>query len=75
MQQVTLKEADGQLSQLIDKALHGEEIVITQDSKPLVKLVPVQEIKPRRQPGSAQSIILHIAEDFDAPLDDFKDYE
>lgn len=35
-----------------------------------------QEAPPlkERQPGSAQHLLIYMAEDFDAPLEDFKDY-
>jgi prevent-host-death family protein len=38
---VTIKEAKAQLIELIHRAEQGEEIVITQDKQPKVKLVPV----------------------------------
>lgn len=31
--------------------------------------------KPRIQPGSMKGIVLRIADDFDAPLDEFKEYQ
>ena len=64
-------EAKAQLSTLVRKALPGEEIIIARDNKPLVKLVPVAV--QQRKPGSARGQVT-IAEDFDAPLDDFADY-
>nr|CAA9270866.1 hypothetical protein AVDCRST_MAG63-2922 [uncultured Armatimonadetes bacterium] len=73
MVQVTLEEAGAKLSQLIDEAGKGEEIVITRDNIAVAKLVSVPAEKPRPQFGSAKGLI-HMAEDFDAPLDDFKDY-
>ena len=51
----------------------GEEIVISRDNKPLLKLVPVGA-SIRRMPGSAKGEILYVADDFDAPLSDFADY-
>ena len=70
MHQVTLEEAGPRLPELIQEAQAGEEVVITQDSAALVKLVP---IKPRRKLGTATGQVW-MAEDFDAPLEDFKDY-
>ena len=46
--------------------------MIARDNKPLVKLVPVA-VKTRVQ-GTAKGVVT-IAPDFDAPLDDFADYE
>ena len=39
--QVTVQDAQAQLSDLIDAALAGEEIVIAKEGKPLVKLVAI----------------------------------
>lgn len=70
MQQITLTEASQHLSDLIEAALRGEEIVITKDEQPVVKLVP---FKRGRRAGSAKGLI-EISDDFDEPLEDFKDY-
>jgi prevent-host-death family protein len=74
MHQVTLQEAVGQLAVLIDEARSGGEVVITEDSKPSVKLVPVLEGKPRPKFGNAKDVLIFMADDFDAPLDEFQEY-
>ncbi|MBW4452515.1 MAG: type II toxin-antitoxin system prevent-host-death family antitoxin [Nostoc indistinguendum CM1-VF10] len=73
MQQITLAEASQNLPDLIEAALGGEEIIIIKDNQPLVKLTPVSPLKHRRQPGSAKGLIT-ISDDFDAPLEEFKEY-
>jgi prevent-host-death family protein len=73
MQQITLDEASQHLSDLIEAALGGDEIIIMKDNQPVVKLIPVLPVKHRRQPGSAKGLIT-ISDDFDEPLEDFKDY-
>jgi prevent-host-death family protein len=65
-------EAKANFSTLVRKALQGEEVVIARDNKPLLRLVPVGV--PSRAPGTAKGRIV-IADDFDAPLEDFADYE
>ena len=65
-------EAKAQFSTLVRKALQGEEVVIARDNKPLLKLVPMGVAA--RKPGSAKGKVV-IADDFDAPLADFADYE
>lgn len=75
MTRVTIHEAKTQLSRLIKQALEGEEIVIARGKEPLVKLVPLPEQRRARRIGGAQGLIEHMAEDFDAPLDAFKDYQ
>lgn len=73
MTQITLDEASQNLSDLIEAALGGEEIIIVKDNQPVVKLTPVLPVKRRRQPGSAKGLIT-IADDFDEPLEDFQEY-
>ena len=65
-------EAKAHFSTLVRKALRGEEVVIARDNKPLLRLVPVGV--PVRAPGSAKGRVV-IADDFDAPLEDFADYQ
>lgn len=74
MKQVTIHEAKTHLSKLINSALAGEEIIIAKGKKPLVKLVVLPEARSERRIGYAKDVILFMAEDFDAPLDDFQDY-
>ena len=45
MLQVDLKEASGNLPQLIARAVSGEDIIIVQDSKPIIRLVPIGEVE------------------------------
>jgi prevent-host-death family protein len=42
MQQFNIAEAKAHLSELVQKAMMGEEIVIARDNKPLAMLVPIQ---------------------------------
>jgi prevent-host-death family protein len=73
MSQTTIHEAKTHLSRLIKQALAGEEVVIAKRNKPLVKLVPVQARKTVPRFGGWEGEIW-MAEDFDEPLEDFKDY-
>ena len=73
---VTLEEAQARLPELIAAAVRGEEVVVTQDNQPTAKIVavPRQTEKPRPVFGSAKGVILYMADDFDAPLEDFEEY-
>jgi prevent-host-death family protein len=74
MTEVNIDEAKARLSELVNRALAGEEIVIARDHKPLVKLVTVASARAaNRKPGSAAGQV-KISEDFDAPLDEFSHY-
>ncbi len=73
MSQVELKKAQSQLPDLVKRATEGEEIVIVEDHQPRVQLVAIQKPRKKRTPGTAKGLI-EIAEDFDEPLEDFRDY-
>jgi len=75
---ITLEEAGSQLARLVQQINEsGEPVVLTQGDKPVARLVPVPDEpseRPRPRFGSAKGLILHMADDFDAPLDDFAEY-
>jgi prevent-host-death family protein len=74
MGQFNIAEAKSHLSELVQRALLGEDIVIAKDNKPMIRLVPVLPRHSARAPGSAKGMVSHMAPDFDATPDDFKDY-
>ena len=67
MKQVNIHEAKTHLSQLLTRALLGEEIVIAKAGKPLVRLVPVEEPLQDRVLGQ-DSGLFTVPEDFNDPL-------
>ena len=75
---VSEEQAVKQLSALIDLALQGEEIIITRQDQPVTQLVSVQKAVPSEKPqarfGSGKGTLLYMAPDFNAPLEDFKEY-
>lgn len=73
MYQIELEEAKARIASLLQSALNGEEIVITQDARPVLKLVPIATAKVRRRSGSAKGLIT-MSDDFDEPLEDFAEY-
>ncbi len=62
--QVNTHEAKTQLSQLIERAAAGEEIVIAKAGKPMARLVPYRERRGPRTPGLWRGRV-HLAPDFD----------
>lgn len=66
---VPLNEAKTRLSELIRRVEAGEEIVIRRGSTPVARLIP--EPTMRIQPPGALRGRIEIAEDFDAPLEEF----
>jgi antitoxin (DNA-binding transcriptional repressor) of toxin-antitoxin stability system len=72
---ITVEEAQATLKELIGKLAPGDEIVITDNQQPVARLIaaPGPPRKPR-QPGTLKGTVLYMAPDFDAPLEDFKEY-
>lgn len=73
MQPMYVEEAQTRLADLIGEASRGHEVVIARSDGVAVRLVPVA---PAARPrfGSGRGMFT-MAEDFDAPLDDFAAYE
>ena len=75
MPTVTIQEAQAQLPDLIHRLSDGDELVITENNQPVAKLA--RTVAPKQQwpckAGSAKGKIW-MAPDFDAPLEDFKEY-
>ena len=69
MDTVNLYEAKTNLSQLVERAAAGEEIVIAKAGRPMARLVPLQIRLTPREPGLLKGMIT-IGADFDAPLPD-----
>ena len=70
MTHMDLDKAKDHLPELVEQAVSGEEVLITKDSQPLVRLVAVKALPRGRHFGSAKGLIV-VAQDFDAPLADF----
>jgi prevent-host-death family protein len=72
MTEVGVHEAKTHLSKLLERALAGEEIVITRSGEPVARLVPVQR---KRKPnfGYGKGTIT-MSEDFDEIPEGFEDY-
>jgi prevent-host-death family protein len=64
-----LYEAKTNLSQLVDRAAAGEEIIIAKNGVPWARLMPLAAQDLPRQPGGWEGQV-YIAEDFDSPLPD-----
>lgn len=79
MSTVTLAEARVHLVELLQSLKQGDEIVITENDRAIARVLPARSEKsggaaaPRKLGFLAGSVI-HMADDFDAPLDDMRDY-
>jgi len=66
-------EAKTHFSRLLDEVEAGHRIIITRHGKPVAEISPTLK-KKRARRGCAKGPGFYMAPDFDAPLDDFKDY-
>jgi len=74
MQTIDVNQAKQHFPELIEQTISGDEVVITQEGQPVVRLVAM--IKPPRKQrrfGSARGLI-KMADDIGEPLEDFKEY-
>jgi antitoxin (DNA-binding transcriptional repressor) of toxin-antitoxin stability system len=73
MSSVTLAEAQARLPQLIAELPPGAAITITDQGQPVAQVKKVERTSWPCTAGSAAGKI-RLAPDFDAPLEDFKEY-
>ena len=74
---ITIDEAQANLKDLIHQLAPGEEVIITENEQPVAKLMNQQPISMRATrpgPGLCRGMITYMAPDFDAPLEDMKEY-
>ena len=76
MSVVSIQQAQNELASLIHQVSAGDEVIITENDRPVARLVPAGAPPPRkpRQPGTLRGSVLYMAPDFDAPLSDFQEY-
>ncbi len=67
MRQINIHEAKTHLSQLVEDAARGEEIVIAKAGKPVARLLGLAAAPAPRRTGLLKGRI-RIGADFDAPL-------
>ena len=69
-QVVNIHEAKTHLSRLLERVRQGEEIVLAKAGTPIARLVPVERMRPEREPGLLKQLGLDIemGDDFFEPL-------
>ena len=70
---VDLTDAPQQLRELVDEAARSGEVVLTRGGEAVAKIIPLQSARAPRRRGSARGMI-HMADDFDATPEDFREY-
>lgn len=75
MATVSIQEAQANLSELIHRLTPEEEVVITEDDQPVARLLAAAGApRPPHRLGTLRGTVLYMAPDFDATLEDFKEY-
>ena len=64
--QVNMLEAKSQLSKLVKAALAGEDVVIANHGKPMVRLVKLAD-RPKTRGYGAWKGLIEMADDWDSP--------
>jgi len=70
---VDLTSGPPRLRELVEEAVRTGEVVLTRGGEAVAKIVSLHHGRVARRPGSARGLI-HMAADFDATPEDFKDY-
>ena len=73
MSSVTIEEAHDKLKELIHNLGPGDEVLITENDRPVAKLVPAPPERPRPLPGRCKGMLTIIVED-EEHLEHFKEY-
>lgn len=81
---ISVEQAQIDLARMLEQVAAGDEVVITRDGRPLARVTAVPQENgnsassdahtPGDPIGWGKGLITYIAPDFDAPLDDFKEY-
>ncbi len=64
--QFNIHEAKTNLSRIVERAEHGEEIIISRAGTPVAKVVPLSRAAQRTGRGSLRGKLV-LAEDWDSP--------
>lgn len=67
MKTVNIYDAKTQFSQLVDKAAAGDDVIVSRNGKPVVRITRLEEAKRRIKFGTLKGKI-KVKADFDAPL-------
>ena len=70
---VNMHDAKSNLSRLVKRAASGEDILIANRGKPIAKLTRITE-RRKTIPWDIYKGKIEMTDDFDAPLDELKDY-
>lgn len=73
---LSIDEAQLKLHDVVHGLTPGDEVLIVENDRPVARLLPA-DLMPRPTPrelGTMRGTVLYMAPDFDAPLEEFKEY-
>ncbi len=73
------------MAKILDQVVSGEEMILMRDGLPIARLTALDQVahphndanptpKPQRRLGWGKDMIKSISPDFDAPLEEFREY-
>ena len=74
MTSLPIQQAQAQLPELIHQLTPGDELVITENDQPVARILPPRPVQVSRKLGSLRGTVLYMTPDFNAPLEEFKEY-
>ncbi len=76
VQEIGLFEAKTHLSKIMDRVEKGETFYITRHGKKIAEVKPLAPVRKSRKGiyGCLKGECFYMAPDFDAPLEEFKEY-
>jgi prevent-host-death family protein len=72
--EIGIFETKTRLSEYLKRVARGERFYITNRGARIAELRPVEVERPRLARGAAKPVLVALADDFDAPLEDFSEY-
>ncbi len=69
-QTINIEKIEKQLSDLLAIVSDGNEVVISQNGKPLARLEPITAKKKKKRVAGLNRGMIQTGDDFDAPLPD-----
>lgn len=73
MTTLTIEEVQAKLADLVDELEPGEEVVITRNQRAVARLIG-GDAQSQRKLGTLRGTVTYMSPDFDAPLEEFKEY-
>ncbi|MCC5849152.1 MAG: type II toxin-antitoxin system Phd/YefM family antitoxin [Verrucomicrobia bacterium] len=74
VKEVGTYEAKTHFSKLLEEVQAGTKIIVTRHGKPVAEIQTPSTKKKKARFGCAKSPNFYMADDFDAPLEEFREY-